>query len=125
MDNINAEHLNVLKNKIKQQNENKYLEDSKKRLENIITTKIRTTFIGAIDIFEQNFGELWGYNSNQPLTSSQKELLKLWNQIRTEILDLGNNQLRAAQLELSNHTIKWNRYTVNIPIKPQGEKDEK
>ncbi len=123
MDNLSPEQLLVLKNKIRKQNEDKYLNDSKIRLENIIATKLRTTFIGAIDAFERTFGDLWGYNSDKPLTKSQKEMKQLWQQVRNDILDLGNNQLRAAQLELENHTIKWNRYTMILPVKPIQTKD--
>ena len=114
MENISNDELIKLRNKIRKEAENKYLQNSKQRLQNIISTKIRTTFIGAIDAFERTFGDIWGYNSDKPLTKSQEELLKLWKQVRNDILDLGNNQLRAAMLELENHTVKWNRYTITF-----------
>jgi hypothetical protein len=117
MDELDPCQLMALKKKIRKENEDKYLQDSKKRLQSIIETKIRTTFIGALDAFERTFGDLWGYDSDEEPNKSQQSLKKLWQQVRNDILDLGNNQLRAAHLEIENHTIKWDRYNMVIPVK--------
>jgi DNA replicative helicase MCM subunit Mcm2 (Cdc46/Mcm family) len=119
MDNkIGHKQLNALRDKVKKENENEYLEKSKKRLQNIIETKIRTTFIGSLDIFEKAFGDLWGSGVDNP-TSSQQEIKELWQQVRNDILDMGNNQLRAAHVETEHYTIKWDRYNMTIPVKPR------
>ena len=52
--------MKELRRKSKEAKREKFLEESRKRLDKIMTTKIRTAFIGAIDAFEQSFGFLWG-----------------------------------------------------------------
>lgn len=45
----------------------------------------------------------------------------IWSKTRTSILDLGNSNLRAAQSEISQYTISWNRYVTNFVIKDNEE----
>lgn len=107
-----------MKEKIRKETEEKYLKESKKRLKNILETKLRTTFIGALDIFERTFGYLWGKDSPEPLDDTQQEMFEIWQEVRKRILDQGNNQMRAAQNEIDQYTIRWNRYTMVLPVKP-------
>jgi hypothetical protein len=99
-----------------------YLEKSRKRLETIICTKIRTTFIGSLAIFEKYFGFLWGHGLNEEdLTPEQSNMKELFIQVRNEILNNGNNQMRASQNEIANQTISWNRFHIDLPVKPLKE----
>jgi hypothetical protein len=41
--------------------EEKRREESKRKLKNVIERKFKTTFIGALSFFEQEFGSLWGH----------------------------------------------------------------
>jgi hypothetical protein len=94
-------------------------------LDKIITTKIRTSFIGALDNFEQRFGFLWGHNKNEvDLTEDEREMRSLWEQTRTTILNLGNVQLRGAQTEIANHVVNWNRYRVDFLVKERMEESD-
>ena len=98
----------------------KYKENSKKRLLNIVKKKFDTTIIGSLAAFEENFGHLWGHNiPEHELTEEQKEYRKLWSETRTIILDKGNLNLRAAQSEISQHTLSWNRYVTQFILKDQ------
>src|SRR5574343_443150 len=91
---------------------------SGERLNRSIERKFRTTFIGALSNFEQSFGYLWGMGKpEEELTEEEFKLRQLWIQTRTIILNNGNNQLRAAQSEISEYTIDWNRYHTNILVK--------
>ena len=47
-------------------------------------------------------------------------LTKKFNTVRTRILDLGNSNLRAAQNEVDQYTLSWNRYVTNFYIS-EGE----
>ena len=38
-----------------------------------------------------------------------------------KILDLGNSNLRAAQSEISQYTLTWNRYVTNFYVKGDQE----
>ena len=102
--------------------EKKYRDSSKKRLSNIVSTKIKTSFIGAISSCEKNFGFLWGHGKDESeLTKQELEMKELWEEVRTEILDNGNTQLRAASNEIDNYSISWERYSLGINIDKDKE----
>lgn len=111
--------------KQKELKDNKYKEKSKKRLTNILTTKIKTSFIGSISSIENHFGFLWGHGKpEEELTESEASMREIWENARASILDNGNTQLRAAVNEISNYSINWERFHVELPIKQEDE-DEK
>jgi hypothetical protein len=95
-----------------------YYVDSKKRLSKSIEKKFKTTFIGALSFFEELFGDEWGHKKPEhKLTPEQLEKRKLWEQVRTSVLNNGNNQLRSALTEISEYSVEWDRYKTNIPVK--------
>ncbi len=102
-----------------------YHNKSQQRLSKIITTKIRTAFIGAIcSIEESEFGELFGFGKkNAELTPNQKEWLRVWQKLRTKILNNGNAQIRASEAEISQYDISWNRYHNVLEVKDGGSKE--
>jgi transcription termination factor Rho len=113
---LSHSQLKKLKERAKKVREERYQEQSRKRLDNIISKKIKTTFIGAIAAFEEEFGFLWGANKSER-TEEEQEMYDLWQQARTRILNHGNAQLRGAQNEIANHQISWNRYTTFFQVK--------
>lgn len=120
---LNTEQLRVLANKAKISKEQRYLEASRQRLDKLISTKIRTTFIGALSSFEEAFGALWGYGKNEDeLTKDELDNRNIWIEVRTKVLNNGNNQLRAAQTEIANNIVQWNRYHIDFIIKTDEEK---
>lgn len=82
--------------------------DSKARLSESVKKRIKTTMIGAISSIEDKLGFLWEDNP---------KMFDLYQQLRSEILDKGNDQVRSIDGELSQYEISYNRYQVNIPIK--------
>lgn len=92
--------------------DNAYKENSKKRLLNNIERKFRTTMIGALDKFEKAFGYLWGHNKNSRLTEEELDMKEIWEDVRTQILDNGNNNMRAAQQEIAQYTLSFNMYKI-------------
>jgi hypothetical protein len=105
----------------KKANEEKYKENSKKRLIKNVERKFKTTMIGSLAVFEEYFGDLWGHNNSDPLTSDQEDFKHLWEAARTEILNNGNTQLRIAQEEISQYTMTWNRYHIDFVITKDNE----
>lgn len=91
----------------------RYNEQSKDRLLKISETKIKTAFIGAISSFEEAFGYLWGHNSPNP-TAEQRRNKDIWDRIRKEIFDKGNNQIRGLKNEFDYYTIHWDRYYIEF-----------
>ena len=108
---------------VKKINQEKYENHSKKKLISNIEKKFKTTMIGALARFEDEFGYLWGLGSDQPLTGSQKEWYEKWQFVRTEILNNGNNQLRACLDEIAQYTMTYNQYHTQFIV--QGDKNEK
>ena len=63
---------------------------------------------------------MWGQGKpKESLSPEELEMRELWEQVRTTVLNLGNNQLRAAQNEIANHIVSWKRYTVELKVKPE------
>lgn len=93
----------------------KYKAESKDKLSRVLKKKIETTMIGALSTIEQHFGFLWNTDSSE-LTKEQLEMKALYNKVRSEILDKGNNQARNIDAELSNYNIEWLRYSIKIPV---------
>jgi hypothetical protein len=117
MDKLNDVQLVKMQKQIREANQQKYLEACRKRLDTIISTKIKTTFIGSIDVFEKVFGFLWGQGKNvEELSKDELKFYQLFQKARTDILNLGNTQLRGAKTEIANQTISWNRYHTEFKV---------
>jgi CRISPR/Cas system CSM-associated protein Csm2 small subunit len=102
-------------NDYKKIREKKYKTDSKERLSKILRKKIQTTMIGALSSIEENLGFLWDDTKPNPkLTRAQMK--ELYNKIRSEILDKGNNQARNVDAELAQYEVEWLRYSIKIPV---------
>lgn len=96
----------------------RYQESSKKRLLNNIEKKFNTTMIGSLAVFEDCFGHLWGQDKRfNELTELEKEWREVWNEARSKVLDNGNSNLRAAQNEIAQYTLSWDRYITEMPFK--------
>lgn len=96
--------------------ESKYKSDSRDRLSKILKKKIQTTMIGALSTLEENFSFLWTNESGGPLTKDQEVMKSLYNKVRSEILDRGNNQARNIDAELAQYEVEWTRYQMKIPV---------
>lgn len=90
---------------------------SKKRLMQNIEKKFKTSMIGTLARCEEHLGFLWGYESDKPLTDEQKQYKILWENLRTEILNHCNSQLRMTLEEVMQYTISWNQYKTDFIIK--------
>tara|TARA_R110000851_G_scaffold120544_2_gene248949 strand:+ start:4747 stop:5142 length:396 start_codon:yes stop_codon:yes gene_type:complete len=105
----------------------KYKDVSKQRLLKMSKKKIQTTMIGALSTVEKHFGFLWGHTGEEPLTPEQEHLKELYDLVRSEILDRGNNQGRNLEAEFSSYEINWLKYKITMPVTPislkEGEED--
>jgi transcription termination factor Rho len=100
------------KREVEVQQRAKYKADSKERFKKIAHKKIQTTMIGALDTVEKHLGFLWGDDSKQ-----SSELREIYNTVRQEILDRGNDQIRNLDNELNQYDVEWLRYNLTLPIK--------
>lgn len=93
--------------------ENKYKAESKDRLSKILKKKIQTTMIGALSSIEEHLSFLWEQDNSK---FSKAQMQELYNKIRSEILDKGNNQARNIDAELAQYDIEWLRYSIKMPV---------
>ena len=117
------EYSNLIKKAkgFKSEKEEQYKESSKERLAKIAKKKIQTTMIGALSTVEKSFGFLWGHESDEPLSPEQEHMKSLYEEVRSEILDRGNNQARNLEAELNQYYVKRLRYQLNQPLVPRNE----
>ena len=104
------------KSNYRSQRADRYKVDSKDRLSKIMRKKIETTMIGALSTIEDRFGFLWGKDQEEPLTDEQEIMRELYNSVRSEILDRGNNQARNIDAELGQYEVEWKKYSMTIPV---------
>ena len=73
--------------------------------------------IGALETIEKNLGFLWEAD-----TEEANHYREVYEKIRSEILDRGNNQIRNLMTELEQYEVEWKRYHIQLPVKPLGVK---
>ena len=98
--------------KYKTDRDARYKDVSKDRLLKISKKKVQTTMIGALSTIERVFGFLWGHDEKSDLTPEQEHMKELFEEVRSEILDRGNNQARNLEVEFANYEINWLRYQI-------------
>jgi hypothetical protein len=98
-----------------------YNQRSAMRLLANASKKIRTTMIGCVAEIEEAFGPLWGGNKPpEERTKEETDWFELWQIVRKNMLNLGNNQIRAFGNEVSEYTITWNRHVNVMPVKTRN-----
>lgn len=107
--------------------ETRYKDSSKDRFKKIATTKVKTTMIGALSAIEKKLGFLWGLNdegedTGKTLSPEETHLKEIYDELRSEVLDIGNNQIRNLATELEQYEVSWNRYHMTLPVVPEGPK---
>jgi len=91
-------------------------ERSKIRLKKEARKKIQTTMIGSLSSMEKFFFFFFGEDSDD-LTQDQMRMRDIFEDMRTEILDKGNIQIRNMDSEIETYDVIWNKYHINLPIK--------
>jgi len=115
----NMDHLSRLADLRKQQLADSKInrnEKNKDRFKNICRKKFQTCFIFPIAEFEKEFGkELWGIGlKDEELTNEQKLNKVKWNQLRKNILDKGNAQMRAFLSEIELYSVEFKGYHIDF-----------
>jgi len=68
-----------------------------------VETLLRTTMIGSISKIEDLFGRFWAHGTPpEERTEKQEKLYELFMELREQILDLGNEQIRILR-NLNEH----------------------
>lgn len=80
--------------------------------------------IGALSTLEENLGFLWGHESDEDISPEQQHMKTIFEQVRSDILDKGNTQIRNLEAEFNYYDITWLRFQVDLPVKPVEEPDK-
>jgi hypothetical protein len=107
---------------MRRKNEEKIIQSSKRKLREIVEKRIRTTMIGALAELERSeFGKLFGYGKNN-LTDEEKRWKMIWDEVRTSILNQGNNQLRESLREVENFDARFKPYRTEFVIRREDDR---
>ncbi len=107
-----------LKEAQKKANQERTSANSRRKLDNVIEKKFKTTMIGSLSRFEERFGELWGHGKKiEDLTEEERVWREIWDVTRTEVLNNGNNQLRAIKEESAHYDVDYKGYQLKLPVK--------
>jgi hypothetical protein len=92
-----------------------YLDQSRERLRSNMAAKIRTVMIGSLARVEEKLGHLWGHGKLYADLSDREVFMRgVKDELRTEILNHGNNLLRAAMAEIDQYKVEWTRYQYEM-----------
>ncbi len=88
-----------------------------------VVNRLKTTMIGAISSIEDKLGFLWGHNEDD-LDEQQLKIKVIFDELRKEILDKGNNQIRGIDSDLLNYDIIKKEIKIVLPVDRRGFKNE-
>lgn len=72
-----------------------------------IQKKFQTSMIGSLARIEDYLGFMWGHNKDL-ISIEQSDNRQIWNELREEILDYSNYQMRSALNDLK-------KFVANLP----------
>lgn len=87
----------------------------REKLKGLCSKRIKTGFIGAVHLFEKMYCHLWGGSIDsygemllpEVMNESQKKFYDTYLQFRSDVLRLGNNQIRLNAGEFNNFDVKF------------------
>ena len=83
--------------------------------------RIKTQLLGRLSRFEQSFGYLWNHG-HEPTNEKEEFFRDKWEDLRYDLLNHGNNQIRLAISELDDYLNKDSKYAYkyNFIMKPKS-----
>jgi hypothetical protein len=88
---------------------------------NDIETRFRTLMIGSIARFEESFGYLWNHGS-EPKNNNEQLFKDKWLELRNDLLNHGNHQMRLAIDDLLDYIEDQNnsKYQYSYKFYPRN-----
>jgi len=91
------------------------LQNSKRRLQSEASKRITTTMIGAIASVEKHLKSFWDVDNP---SQEQIRMADAFEEMRTEILNKGNTQVRAMRELLDSYDVSSTRMTyTELPVR--------
>ena len=97
----------------------KHYQESKNQLINVVEKRIKTTMIGAIATIEESLSCFWKTEEGS-MNEEQKQIYNIFQDMRSKILDNGNNQIRLLEKDVDNFNIEAKKYHISFQIKPRN-----
>ena len=91
-----------------------------------IQKRFQTAMIGSLARMEDYFGFMWGHNKDM-ISIEQSENRRLWEELREEILDHSNYQMRCALNDLKNYLYSQlpdNKYQESITFRFNKDEEQ-
>jgi hypothetical protein len=89
-----------------------------------IETRLRTIMIGSLSRIEESFGYLWNHGDD-PQNDKQDDFADKWENLRAEILNHGNHQIRSSIDELYKFFEDQDKYNYNYNFTFNNKKDRR
>jgi|APGre2960657404_1045060.scaffolds.fasta_scaffold00218_6 hypothetical protein len=86
---------------------------SRRQIIDQMETRFKTIMIGSIARFEKEFGALWN-NNNEPTNDQEVYFGDKWEDLRQDLLDHGNNQIRQGLEELNMYLNSVEKYRLQV-----------
>jgi len=94
---------------------------SRRQIMDQIEKRFKTIMIGSLARFEKEFGYLWN-NEEEPNTKQEVYFREKWEELRNDLLDHGNNQIRHGLQDLGRYLSSVEKYNLQIFYKqPEGD----
>lgn len=97
--------------------------DVNDKLKNVVSKKIKTTMVGAVSALEQEFGLTYNKENNDYVVNNDiktigiNELVERIKNVRDDIFDIGNNQLRMINSEIDEYfVVKPRMYVTKFNV---------
>lgn len=123
---MNTEGYNILRlveqKKEEDNAKTRYQAASRSKLQNAISKRIRTTMIGALATMEEKLGFLFGEDGNR--NKEQEHLYNLFKEIRSNILDKGNDQIRQLENDFDAYTIEMKKFYLEFRVQKEGTEND-
>tara|TARA_Y100000361_G_C10968908_1_gene242865 strand:- start:258 stop:572 length:315 start_codon:yes stop_codon:yes gene_type:complete len=90
------------------------INQEKRELLNKLDTRFKTVMIGSLARIEDHLGFLWGHDKDQELTEQQKKYEIIWDDLRNEILNHGNYNLREGLEDVEEFFDRADKYSYQF-----------
>jgi hypothetical protein len=107
----NWDEMKRLKTEAESMRRARKLKASKDRLQDVIKKRMKTCFIGAISSVEKHMDFLF----------STEEGKELYETVRKEILDNGNDEIRRLEKDLEVYEIDFKQYRLELKMEKDNE----
>lgn len=87
--------------------------NSRRQIIEQIETRFKTIMIGALSRFEKEFGILWN-DDKEPTNNQEAYFRDKWEDLRHDLLDHGNNQIRQGLDELNAYLNGVEKYRLQV-----------